>query len=112
MRLSVTIIAVLVIARSRLMLGQEPATAHLSCVDSLELPTRGLFAAGAGKSGIVYAIAHIGKDGQLSRLELNGGGPRLQAEVRVAMGLSRFTAQCNDRTVEFVFAFTLEGPAT
>src|SRR5216684_2915500 len=66
--------------------GQKPLSkVDLSCVDSLELPTRGLFAAGARESGVVDAVAHIGKDGRLSRLQLDGGNRNLRGEVRVAM---------------------------
>jgi hypothetical protein len=91
--------------------GQKP-TVDLSCVDSLELPTRGLLAAGAGSSGVVHAAAGIGKDGKLSNLRMDGGNRGLRGEVRVAMNLSKFAAKCRDRTIDFVFAFTLEDPPT
>jgi hypothetical protein len=55
-----------------------------SCVESLELPTRGLFAARAGASGEVHAVVRIGKDGQVDKLDLTGANQGLQAEVRVA----------------------------
>jgi hypothetical protein len=84
----------------------------LSCVQFLELPTRGLFAARAGDSGTVHASIQIGNDGGLSKLDLSGGNPGLQAEVRVAMNLSQFAEACKGSTVEFVFAFTLKDPPT
>ena len=96
-----------------LLQAQEPLVGpDLSCISSLELPTRGLLAAGAGTSGTVHAAAEIGKEGQLSKLRLTGGNPGLQGEVRVAMNLSQFAARCHDRTVECVFGFTLEDPPT
>jgi hypothetical protein len=92
---------------------QEPAAdTDFSCISSLELPTRGLLAAGAGASGTVHVAAEIGKEGQLAKLTLTGGNPGLQGEVRVAMNLSRFAARCHYRTVGFVFAFTLQDPPT
>ena len=93
--------------------GQKPVSnVDLSCVDALELPTRGLIAAGAGSSGVVHAVARIGEAGKLSNLRLEGGNRGLRGEVRVAMNLSQFAAKCRDRTIDFVFAFTLEDPPT
>lgn len=57
-------------------------------------------------------MAKIGKKGQLSKLTLTGGNPGLRGEARVAMNLSRFAAKCQGRSLEFVFAFTLEDPPT
>ena len=88
--------------------GQKPSR-DLSCVTSLELPTRGLLAA-AGESGVVNAVIQIGTDGRLSHLELIGGNRLLRGEVRVAMNLSKFAAGCDGRTIEFVFAFTIASP--
>jgi hypothetical protein len=110
-RMSVTIAAALSMMVGPVLHGQKPlSNVDLSCVDSLELPTRGLLAAGAGHSGVVHAVARIGNEGRLSSLRLEGGNPGLRGEVRVAMNLSRFATKCRDRTMEFVFAFTLEGP--
>ena len=96
-----------------LLQAQEPSVEQdLSCISFLELPTRGLLAAGAGTSGTVHVAAEIGKEGQLSKLTLTGGNPGLQGEVRVAMNLSQFAVRCHDRTVGLVFAFTLEDPPT
>src|SRR4051812_16754344 len=81
---------------------------QLSCVDYLELPTRGLIAASAPASGTVRAVAKIDAKGQSSQLKLTGGNFALQGEVRVAMNSSRFSATCNGRLVEFIFGFTLE----
>jgi hypothetical protein len=88
------------------------AAADHSCVKSLELPTRGLLAARAGTSGTVHATGRIGEDGQLDKLDLTDANRILQGEVRVAMNLSKFDARCKGQSVEFIFAFTLEGPAT
>ncbi len=111
MKLGVTIAPALFIITIPILHGQRPVSkVDLSCVDALELPTRGLSAAGARESGVVDAVAHIGKDGRLSRLQLAGGNRALQGEVRVAMNLSKFAAACHDRMIEFVFSFTLEGP--
>lgn len=112
MRVGFAITTVLFMAAGPLLHGQGAANADLSCVDFLELPTRGVIAAAAGTSGVVRAVAHIGEQGRLSSLELDGGGTRLQGEVRVAINLSQFASKCHDRTVEFVFAFTLQGPPT
>ncbi len=93
--------------------GQTPASAaDHSCVESLELPTRGLFAARAGASGEVYAVVRIGKEGQVDKLDLTGANRGLQAEVRVAMNLSKFDARCGGQSLDFIFAFTLEDPPT
>jgi hypothetical protein len=93
--------------------AQDPGSRlDFSCIDFLELPTRGLLAAGAGTSGTVRAVAQIGKEGQLSKLTLTGGNRGLRGEARVAMNLSRFAAKCQGRSVEVVFAFTLEDPPT
>jgi hypothetical protein len=61
---------------------------------------------------LVHAAARISADGKLSKLRLDGGNRALQGEVRVAMNLSQFATKCHDRTIDFVFAFTLEGPPT
>jgi len=93
--------------------AQKPTLEQdLSCVKYLELPTRGLLAAGAGGSGTVHAVAEVGGDGQMAKLRLTGGNSGLQGEVRVAMNLSRFTSSCSNRSVEFVFVFALEDPPT
>ena len=88
------------------------APSDFSCVESLELPTRGLLAAGAGKSGTVSAIVHIGDGGHVEKLELVGDNKILNAEVRVAMNLSQFTAKCSGRQFGLVFEFVLEDPPT
>jgi hypothetical protein len=91
--------------------GQNPvANFDLSCITSLELPTRGLLAARAGTSGTVRALAQIGSEGQLAKLDLLGDNSLLNGEVRVAMNLSNFAVRCKGRTLEFVFAFTLQEP--
>ena len=96
-----------------LLLGQTRASAaDRPCVKSLELPTRGLLAAGAGSSGTVVATVLIAKDGSVQRLDLTGGNRVLQGEVRVAIGLSKFDSVCQGQNVEFIFAFTLEDPPT
>ena len=111
MGVSVAIVVVLSMPCVPIIRGQEPTSeGQFSCVNFLELPTRGLLASGAGKSGVVRAVIDIGKDGTVSHLQLDGGNPGLRAEVRVAMELSKFAAKCHDRSVEFVFAFTLEDP--
>lgn len=113
MRMNAAIMAGLSMVASPVLHGQKPASnVDLSCVDYLELPTRGLIAAGAGSSGVVHAVARIGADGKLSDLRLDGGNRGLRGEVRVAMNLSKFAAKCLDRTMDFVFAFTLEDPPT
>jgi hypothetical protein len=86
------------------------STADHSCVKSLKLPTSGLFAARAGTSGTVHATIRIGEDGQLDKIDLTDGNRILQAEVRVAMNLSKFDVRCKGQSVEFIFAFTLEDP--
>jgi hypothetical protein len=113
MKMTIQTVAELALIFTPLLYGKEmTSTANLSCVSSLELPTRGLLAAGAGASGIVHVFARIGRDGRLSNLKLDGGNPGLQGEVGVAINLSRFAVKCQDRTVEFIFAFTLEDPPT
>ena len=84
----------------------------LSCFEYLELPTRGLLAAKAGESGTVRAHIRIGKDGGITQLKLLGGNPGLQAEVRVAMTLSRLNKICKNSVIDLVFAFSLEDPPT
>lgn len=106
-----TRIAIVLSLFTLLLRAQEPtADPDLSCFSSLELPTRGLFAAGAGTSGSVIAAAEIGRGGKLSKLRLTGGNPGLQGEVRVAMNLSQFAAKCHGQTVKVVFGFILEDP--
>jgi len=91
--------------------AQTPATdTDLSCFTSLLLPTTGAFAARAGASGIVQARFAIGKQGELSSLDISGENPVLNAEVRVALSLSQAAARCENRTVQLVFAFTLKDP--
>jgi hypothetical protein len=110
-RVSVTIIVLVSATFIPIVHGQDPESdTQFSCVNTLELPTRGLLASGAGNSGVVHAVADIGKDGKVAHLQLNGGNPGLQAEVRVAMDLSKFATKCHGRALEFVFAFTLEDP--
>lgn len=84
----------------------------LSCVSSLELPTRGLLATMAEDSGTVSVSIEIGGAGRLSKLNVTGGNPALQGEARVAMNLSRFATACSGRTLEFKFTFKLENPPT
>ena len=72
----------------------KPATAHASCIKSLELPTRSLLAARAGASGTVDSVVLVRKDGKIEKLDLTGGNNNLQAEVRVAMELSTFDSTC------------------
>jgi hypothetical protein len=113
MSLRVLVVAISCTALTPVVRAQDPGSRFdFSCIDFLELPTRGLLAAGAGTSGTVRAVAKIGKKGQLSKLTLTGGNRGLQGEVRVAMNLSRFAGKCQGRSVEFVFAFTLEDPPT
>jgi hypothetical protein len=93
--------------------AQEPILdKSLSCVASLELPTHGLLAARAGTSGTVAAIIRVAEGGAVSALELAGGNDILQAEVRVAVKLSTFDRKCQGRSVQIIYAFTLEDPAT
>jgi hypothetical protein len=87
--------------------AQDP---NLSCIKALELPTRGLIAV-MGESGTVNARIHINSRGGVRRLELRGGDTALQAEVRVAIGMSNFLPRCAGQTVNLVFAFKLEYPA-
>jgi hypothetical protein len=89
-----------------------PADTDLSCFTSLLLPTTGAFAARAGTSGTVRARFAIGKQGELSSLDIMGENQVLNAEVRVALSLSQAAARCKNRTVELVFAFTLKDPMT
>jgi hypothetical protein len=92
--------------------AQKPvADTDLSCVRSLELPTRGLAAARSDASGTVSARVHVGAGGKIASLDLDGGTLALRAEVEVAMSLSEFSGKCQGRAVGFVFHFTLEGPA-
>ena len=110
---SIPVVVVTVAILPAFLPAQPPSSSvDLSCVSSLELPTRGLLAAGAWSSGTILALGQIGKRGQLSKLQLRGGNRGLQGEVRVAMSLSQFNARCEGRTVEFAFAFTLEDPPT
>ena len=68
------VFARLTMLMSPVLHGQKAASnVDLSCVDSLELPTRDLFAARAGSSGVVLAVAPTGKEGKLSNLRLEGG---------------------------------------
>jgi hypothetical protein len=57
-------------------------------------------------------MVQIGTKGRLAKLKLTGGNMALQSEVRVAMNLSRFAAECQGQAIEFVFTFKLEDPAT
>jgi hypothetical protein len=103
----------LAIAIPQFLPAQErPGASDLSCVESLELPTRGLLAAGAGKSGTVTAAIHIGDGGQVDSVELTGDNNILKGEVRVAVNLSHFAPKCSGREFRVVFAFTLEDPPT
>lgn len=97
------------------MAQQGSESADFSCVNSLELPTRGLFAARAPGSGSVRAMVTIGKEGTLSKMQFTTDGPApqvLEAEVRVALDSSRFEQRCSGRTLEFVFSFRVEDPPT
>lgn len=84
----------------------------LSCVTALELPTHGLLAARAPRSGTVHATIEIGPGGDISRINFASDSPTLEGEVRVALNLSRFSQHCAGRSVDFVFSFTLEDPPT
>jgi hypothetical protein len=96
-----------------LLAGRAPTqTFDMSCIVSLELPTTGLLAPRAEDSGTVRAVVHIGEAGHPSKVDLMGGNKGLQGDVQVAMKLSDFAPDCEGRTLEFVFAFTLEGPPT
>lgn len=96
-----------------LLTGQtQNSTADYSCTKSLELPTKGLFAAGAKTSGTIEAVVRISKDGLVDQLHLTGRDPDLQAEVRAVMSLSKFDSRCVGQSLKFVFAFTVEDPAT
>src|SRR5689334_14616059 len=96
-----------------LFLGQERTLDRsLSCVASLELPTQGLLAARARSSGTVTALVRVGGEGHSSALELTGVDDLLKGEVRVALNLSRFAPECRGRSVQIVYAFTLEDPPT
>ena len=88
----------------------QPATAHASCIKSLELPTRGLMAARAGASGTVDAVVLVRTDGKIEKLDLTGGNNNLQAEVRVAMELSTFDSTCQGQRILLTFDFTLTDP--
>lgn len=100
-------------ACSSIAQAQKPESrVDLSCIGSLELPTHGLLAARAPHSGIVVATIKIGSGGALSKVKLAGDSPILEGEVRVALDNSSFTSRCAGRTLEFVFAFTLEDPPT
>jgi hypothetical protein len=87
-------------------------TADLSCVKSLDLPTHGIIASGSPESGVVTAEIQVGEKGDLADLRLSGGNQLLQGEVRVAIQLSTFAAQCKGRVLKFLFSFTLQEPAT
>jgi hypothetical protein len=84
----------------------------LACAASLELPTRGLLASGAGTSGVVEATVHIGSGGHPAEVKLTGGNGALQGEVRVALSLSTFAEDCEGRDIKLVYAFELQDPAT
>lgn len=84
----------------------------LACAVSLELPTRGLLAAGAGSSGVVEATLRIGDGGQPAEVKLTGGNGALQGEVRVALGLSTFAKECKGRDIQLVYSFELQDPPT
>ena len=88
------VFARLTMLMSPVLHGQKAASnVDLSCVDSLELPTRDLFAARAGSSGVVHAVAPTGKDGKLSNLRLRwtSGSPSL-SRIRPIQSLSLASA--------------------
>jgi hypothetical protein len=89
---------------------QPKDDSNLGCVKSLEVPTRGLFAARAGVSGTVEVAVEVGKDGQPEKWGLMGDNQILKGEAQVAVSLSRFLPACEGRMVKIVFAFTLEDP--
>lgn len=84
----------------------------LFCVSSLELPTHGLLAARAPRSGIVKALVLIGPRGIPSDVFFTSDDTALEREVQIAINLSRFKRSCQGRKVELVFSFELTEPAT
>lgn len=109
----VSALAALSVALSSLLSGQEPGLdRRLSCVASLELPTQGLFAARAATSGTVTAVISLDAGGRLAALKLTGNDEFLKGEVGVSLSGSRFTPKCRHRSVEVIYSFTLEDPAT
>jgi hypothetical protein len=56
-------------------------------------------------------IIPSGQDGP-AYANLTGGNDALQAEVRVAVNLSRFKPECKGRKIEIVYVFTLQDPPT
>jgi hypothetical protein len=99
------------ILASAAMPQQRSSIFDPSCIESLELPTRGLLAARSPTSGTVRAEVHIGDQGRTEKLVLTGGNPFLEGEVHVALKGSRFAPRCQGRKLEFVFGFTMEEPA-
>lgn len=97
---------------SGILFAQSQTSAgDLSCIESLELPTKGLLAARAQTSGVVRATISLGKEQKPDKVDLSGSDNLLTNEVRVAINLSRFSNHCAGRTLVLVFAFNLEEPA-
>jgi len=91
--------------------AEEGKGFDLSCVTSLDLPTHGFLAA-ASESGTVEVEIHLDGKTKAANVELRGGNPGLQGEVRAAIEMSKFGARCNGRVLKFVFAFTVQDPAS
>jgi outer membrane biosynthesis protein TonB len=89
--------------------AQQAKSFEGSCIRWLELPTRGLLAARAERSGTVHAAIEISNDGRATSVRLTSDNPLLKSEVQVAIQQSRFDPSCSGKTMEFIFAFTLEG---
>ena len=81
-------------------------------MSSLELPTHGLIAARAPRSGTVKAALQIGPGGALSNVEFTSDEPILEREVQVALNLSQFRKRCAGQRFEIVFSFELQDPPT
>jgi len=82
----------------------------LACVQTLALPTQGVFAPHASSSAAVRVMVTIGEGGRVKEAVLRGGDKILQAEVKAALELSEFRTDCASKTEEITFSFKLIDP--
>lgn len=90
----------------------QSAWSSLSCISSLELPTRGLAAARASGSDTVVATVRVGTRDALPKIELVGGDLGLKTEVEVALRESKFSDRCTGKDIKLIFEFRLQDPPT
>jgi hypothetical protein len=82
------------------------------CATDLKLPAFSSLAMSTNPSVTVTARVHLDSRGQIQKLDFEGGTPSHHAEIRIAMGRSRFARSCAAAPIAVVFTFEITGPPT